>query len=88
MAFSNPLFAKCFSCSSKDSLRISRARNTIERIVKAITWFDLFRCKKCGWRGFRSSLTINARWFKRIAIYLLMMILTAFLVYQVLIRIA
>jgi hypothetical protein len=88
MTFNNPLFAKCPSCSSSDTLRISRARNSIEKIVKILSWYDLFRCKKCGWRGYKSSLVLNFRWFKKIIIYLVMMALTAFLVYQVLTKIA
>jgi hypothetical protein len=55
MTFSNPLFAKCPSCSSSDTLRISRARNSIEKIVKALSWYELFRCKKCV-AGFEHSL--------------------------------
>lgn len=88
MSNSNPLYAKCPSCSSNDALRNSRPRNNRESLIKEVTWFELYRCKKCGWRGFKSSFNFNIRILKKIAMYLLLMGLAAFLVYQVLTRIA
>ncbi len=88
MTVKNPLYAKCPSCSSADTLRKSRGRSTFEKIVRTVTWFDIYRCKKCGWRGFKSSFMLSFRVVKKILLYILMMIFTAFVVWQVLIRIA
>jgi hypothetical protein len=88
MAIGNPLYSKCPSCSSESSLRSSRPRNKIEGIIKTFTWFRLFRCKKCGWRGYKSTLTISSKEIKKLLIYFLMMIAAAFIVYQILKRIA
>ncbi|MBE0572573.1 MAG: hypothetical protein IH618_13605 [Ignavibacteriaceae bacterium] len=74
----------CPSCKSESTLRNSRARNTKERIIKAITWFELYRCKKCGWRGWRTNIVLEQRAIKKIIIYTLLMIIAAFVVYNLL----
>jgi len=88
MAFGNPLYSKCPSCSTKNSLRSSRPHNKKERIIKTFTLYQLFRCKKCGWRGYRPVLMISAKQVRKLLLYFLMMIAAAFIVYQILKRIA
>lgn len=75
---------ECPSCKSGNTLKISRARNTKEKIIKNITWFDLYRCKKCGWRGWKMNIYFKKRSIKRILIYVLPMIIAAFVVYNLL----
>ncbi len=75
---------QCPSCKSESTLRNSRARNTKEKIIKAITWFELYRCKKCGWRGWKVNINLEQRAIKKIIIYTLLMIISAFVVYNLL----
>jgi predicted RNA-binding Zn-ribbon protein involved in translation (DUF1610 family) len=84
MVSRNSKKTKCPSCKSESTLRNSRARSTKERIIKAITWFELYRCKKCGWRGWRANIILEQRTIKKIIFYALLMIVAAFVVYNLL----
>ncbi len=75
---------QCPSCKSESTLRNSRPRNTKERIIKAITWLELYKCKKCGWRGWRTNIILEQRAIKKIIIYTLLMMMAAFIVYNLL----
>ncbi len=76
----NPLFDKCPDCRELGVLHRSRARNTKERIIKSTTFFKLYRCKKCGWRGYRSTLTITRQSVKVLFYYLLLAVFVGFIV--------
>jgi predicted RNA-binding Zn-ribbon protein involved in translation (DUF1610 family) len=76
--------SKCPSCKNESTFRNSRVRNTKEKIIKAITWFDLYRCKKCGWRGWKSNYKFNAQSLKKLLLYFLLMMIAAFVVYNLL----
>jgi predicted RNA-binding Zn-ribbon protein involved in translation (DUF1610 family) len=84
MAAHKVYYSKCPSCSSESTLRNSRPRNTKERFIRAITWLDLYRCKKCGWRGWKINLRVGQRVIRKLIIYLLLMIAAAFIVYKLL----
>ncbi|MCU0364221.1 MAG: hypothetical protein MUE93_00900 [Ignavibacteriaceae bacterium] len=84
MVSRNSKKTKCPSCTGESTLRNSRARSTKERIIKAITWFELYRCKKCGWRGWKTNIVLEQKAIKKIIIYTLLMIITAFVVYNLL----
>lgn len=84
MTSRNSKKTKCPSCKSESTLRNSHARNTKERIIKVITWFELYRCKKCGWRGWRTNIVLEQRAIKKIIIYTLLMMIAAFIVYNLL----
>jgi uncharacterized protein with PIN domain len=75
---------KCPSCKSESTIRKSRARNTKEKTIRAITWFDLYRCKKCGWRGWKANFVMEQRIIKKILFYGLLMVIAAFIVYNLL----
>ncbi len=76
----NPVFDKCPSCGEIGTLHRSRARNTKERLIKALTPFKIYRCKKCGWRGYRSTITLTLGSLKAIILYLFLAALTAYIV--------
>jgi len=57
IVYSNPVFTKCPDCKTNGSLQKSRPRNFKEQMVKRFTFFRNYRCKKCGWRGYKSILT-------------------------------
>jgi len=82
----NPLYERCPSCSSPNSLRKSRPRKTRERLIKNLTPFAPYRCKKCGWRGFRIRFILTKQSLKNGLLYFLLIIFAAFIVYQILKR--
>lgn len=82
----NPYFSRCPECKKMGSLHRSRSRNMIEQIIRRITFYKTFRCKECGWRGYRSSVIITKRSFKNIVTYLILILVTAFLARFLLLR--
>ncbi|MBK9099637.1 MAG: hypothetical protein IPM14_16310 [bacterium] len=77
-------YSKCPVCGNEGELRNSRARNTKERIIKYLTWYELYRCKKCGWRGWKANFTFNKSLIKTIVLYLVLMVIAAIIVYNIL----
>ena len=75
---------KCPKCSEESSLRISRPRNSKERILTFISFAKIYRCKKCGWREWKINLSADAKNIKKIFIYILLMLIAAFVVYRIL----
>jgi len=75
---------KCPSCKSESTLRNSRARNTKEKTIRILTWFEIYRCKKCGWRGWKTNIILEQRLIKKLFLYGLLMIIAAFIVYNLL----
>lgn len=81
-------FDKCPKCNSVGKLRRSRSKSTFEQIVKKIGLFNYYRCRECGWRGARFSLSFSKTSWKSIIVYLLLMFATAVLVMFVIKKIA
>ncbi len=75
----NPQFSKCPQCSAVGSLHRSRSRNMREQIIRRLTFFKTYRCKECGWRGFRSTLVLTKKSLKSLLLYIVLIILTAYL---------
>ncbi|MDZ7623176.1 MAG: hypothetical protein U5J96_01835 [Ignavibacteriaceae bacterium] len=84
MASRNQHIIKCPSCKSASTLRNSRARNIKEKAIRSITWFELYKCKKCGWRGWKANIVLEQKAIKKIIFYTLLMIIAAFVVYNLL----
>ena len=82
----NPLYEKCPSCFSQTTLRKSRARKLSEKIIKNFTIFGLYRCKKCGWRGYRPRFILTTQSVKNGIIYLILIAFAAIIIYQILKR--
>jgi len=76
--------SKCPSCKSENNLRISRPRSSWEKGLQLLTFFKLYRCKKCGWRGLKLNFSLEAAVKKKIVVYLLLMLITAFVVFNLL----
>ena len=72
-------FDKCPSCNVVGKLRKSRPRNQFEHMSKLGLW-SYYRCKECGWRGRKFCFSYRKTSFKTLFIYILLMILTAFIV--------
>jgi hypothetical protein len=75
----NPQFAKCPSCKAVGTLHRSRAKTMIEQILRRITFLKTYRCKTCGWRGYRSTLILTRKSVKNLVIYITLILLTAYL---------
>lgn len=86
--YRNPQFSKCPSCKSIGTLHRSRARNTWEQIVRKITFIKIYRCKECGWRGYRSTLIFTKKSLKTLLLYVFLMLITAYLAQYFIIKYA
>jgi hypothetical protein len=82
----NPLYEKCPSCDSQGSLRKSRPRSLGEKFVRTFTLYGIYRCKKCGWRGYRRRFILTMKSVKNGLGYLIMAGIVAFIIYQILKR--
>ncbi|HZW38679.1 MAG TPA: hypothetical protein VFF33_05210 [Ignavibacteriaceae bacterium] len=83
----NPVFGKCPSCNKVNTLHHSKIRNFKEMLTKNFTFFKMYRCSQCGWRGYLSTLTLTKTSLKNIAIYLAFGAAAALIVREVIIRI-
>lgn len=75
----NPQYGKCPQCKSVGTLHRSRTRNMYEQIIRRMTIFKTYRCKECGWRGFRSTVTLTKKSLRQLFIYLSIIVLTIIL---------
>jgi hypothetical protein len=82
----NPIYEKCPSCTSIGSLRKSRSRTFLEKIIKNTTPLRIYRCKKCGWRGYRIRLILTKKSVKNAFVYLILVLISAFIINQILKR--
>jgi len=80
----NPVYEKCPSCHSLSTLRKSHSRKTSEKLIKKITIFAPYRCKKCGWRGYQAKLVLTSKALKNGITYLFMIAFAAFIIYEIL----
>lgn len=82
---SNPSYSSCPSCKESFNLTKSRARNLTEKILKTITPYTIYRCKKCGWRGYISKIKFTKTALLNLLLYILLALVTA-LIANVVIR--
>jgi len=52
----DPIYMKCPSCGEQNTIHKSRTRTFIETAINAVSLFKLYRCKKCGWRGYLPTI--------------------------------
>lgn len=83
----NPSFGGCPSCKELNTLKKSHSRNTKEKIVNGIGVYHTYRCTKCGWRGYLTSVALTLNSIKKLLIYLSILVITVFVTYQILQRI-
>ncbi|NUN09812.1 MAG: hypothetical protein HUU54_11605 [Ignavibacteriaceae bacterium] len=82
----DPSFGRCPACNEYNTLRRSRSRSIIETTIKATSFYKIYRCNKCGWRGYRSTIKFTVRTAKYLASYLLLVIVVILILRQVLAR--
>lgn len=73
-------FSKCPSCNQYNTLRRSKTRSVFEAVIKAATWFKVYRCTNCGWRGYKSTFVLTMDGVKMIATYLAIALATGYAV--------
>ncbi|HSD64892.1 MAG TPA: hypothetical protein VLB50_13905 [Ignavibacteriaceae bacterium] len=83
----NPASEKCPSCFSEGTIYRSHSRNWREKFIKKITFLKTFRCKKCGWRGYRSTAFITGKSVRTLLVYLSIAIIIALIVRMILSRV-
>lgn len=76
----NPQFGRCPKCKSAGTLHRSRTQNMFEQIIRRTTFLKTYRCKECGWRGFRSTLIFTKKSIRQIIIYMMMIVVAAFII--------
>jgi predicted RNA-binding Zn-ribbon protein involved in translation (DUF1610 family) len=84
----NPVFEKCPSCFATGTIYRSHSRNWRERVVKRISFLKLYRCKQCGWRGYRSTAVLTVKSIQALLIYIGAAIIIALIVRLILSRVA
>lgn len=82
----DPVFQKCPDCKTAGSLRNSRSRSFFETVVKKITFFKIYRCRQCGWRGYKSTLAFTFASFKILLLYFLIALICGFAVRMIINR--
>ncbi|MHB8581109.1 MAG: hypothetical protein ACYDA4_14805 [Ignavibacteriaceae bacterium] len=80
----NPAYSRCPSCNQSNTLHRSRARNLKEDIIKRFTFFKIYRCRNCGWRGYLSTLKLTLSSMKYSIFYMLLLIVVVIFVNKIL----
>lgn len=80
----NPIYDRCPSCKQANALHRSRARNLKEEIIKKFTFFKIYRCRNCGWRGYLSTLRVTFSTMKYSIFYMLLLISVIIVVREIL----
>ena len=79
-------FDKCPKCGKVGKLHRSRGRNWFEHALKKTGVWDVYRCRECGWRSYKSNFSLRKLSFKTLAIYLLLILITAIVVRFIILR--
>ncbi|MBE2280265.1 MAG: hypothetical protein IAE91_07735 [Ignavibacteriaceae bacterium] len=80
-------FSKCPNCASHHTLKRSRARNFFENVIKNGTFYKIYRCNNCGWRGFLSTWILTKQSILNLLFYIGFALVIGFVVYNVLGRV-
>lgn len=81
-----PDISRCPSCSLPGTLHRSKGRSLSERIIKKITFFKIYRCSQCGWRGYLSTFKVAKISVRNISYYLVFAVVVAIVVREIIKR--
>ncbi len=84
--YKDSVFDKCPECKTVGTLRRSRGRNFFENMIKNSGFLNYYRCRECGWRGLRSNFSLKKLSWKMVFYYIIMIILTAYIVKFIVVR--
>ena len=76
----DPAIENCPRCNASGKMRRSKRRNNFEAFIKTFTIFNIYRCRDCDWRGYKSLYKLTTTSLKTIGIYLLIAILAGFMI--------
>ncbi|MBI9073054.1 MAG: hypothetical protein JEY94_15745 [Melioribacteraceae bacterium] len=76
----DPAIENCPNCNASGRLRRSRRRTSLEGFIKTFTMFNIYRCKSCDWRGYKSGYHITKTSFKTLGIYLLVALISGMII--------
>ncbi len=76
----DPRIRFCPGCDNQGTLKKSHSRGIIEKFVKTITPLSKFRCRECGWRGYKSAYVLRLSSLKAIIFYVLLFLSAAVIV--------
>jgi hypothetical protein len=57
-----------------------------EQIIKKITFYKLYRCKECSWRGYLSTIILTSESLKAALMYTVLILITGYLIRLVLLK--
>lgn len=80
----DPGLSRCPSCGEINTLRRSKVRSFTETLIKSTTLWKVFRCSKCGWRGYRSYWVVTSASLKNLIVYLVFALLAGLTVRTIL----
>jgi hypothetical protein len=80
----NPAMGKCPSCKSIGTLNKSHSRTVSEKIVKNLTFYRLYKCKECDWRGFLAIVFFTSRSVFNLLLYLILFSFAGYVIYKLL----
>jgi len=80
----NPLFHTCPGCGELNTLHRSSSHNWKEGFIKKISFFKIYRCTKCGWRGYLSTFNFNISALKFVGYYLGIAVIAALIMFEIL----
>lgn len=75
----NAQLARCPNCGKIASLRRSRSRNMVEKLLRRIKLTPYF-CQSCGWRGKIFSYRFGKNFLRLVIIYIILMLASAYIV--------
>jgi len=82
----NPAMQECPSCKTSGTLMRSRSRSTFEKFFGRFTFYKVYRCKKCGWRGKLRTIAITSKSLLVIFLYILLILGVSLITHQILKR--
>jgi predicted RNA-binding Zn-ribbon protein involved in translation (DUF1610 family) len=82
----NPELGACPNCGEKGTLKRSKARTVTEKLIKIVTPFGYYRCRKCGWRGKLFKYTMTGESIKNLFLYFILALITAGIVRFIIVK--
>jgi predicted RNA-binding Zn-ribbon protein involved in translation (DUF1610 family) len=82
----NPTFDNCPSCKGTSTLMRSHTRDLKEKFISKFFFYKYYRCKKCGWRGLLKTIAFTGSSLLVMLLYVLLVLVAAFITYQILKR--
>ncbi|CAG0938033.1 hypothetical protein BROC_00081 [Candidatus Brocadiaceae bacterium] len=78
----DPTYYPCPKCGKINVLKRSRPRSLSEKVIRASTFWKIYRCHNCSWRGYRSRVMITWQSFFTLMVYIIVALLAGLIVLQ------